>query len=63
MLHLVGYLRRCTKMMHGHTNIKFSYPCQVYMPDRKIIMCMLYEMSVSTEINCVILKCVWIQIN
>jgi len=23
LLHLVGYLR-CTKMMHGHTNIKFT---------------------------------------
>jgi len=22
LLHLVGYLHRCTKMMHGHTNIK-----------------------------------------
>ena len=21
-LHVVGYLRRCTKMMHGHTNTK-----------------------------------------
>jgi len=23
LLLLVGYLRRCTKTMHGHTNIKF----------------------------------------
>jgi len=23
LLHIFGYLRRCTKMMHGHTNIKF----------------------------------------
>jgi len=23
LFHLVGYLHRCTKMMHGHTNIKF----------------------------------------
>jgi len=23
LLHLVGYLDRCTKMMHGHTNIEF----------------------------------------
>jgi len=22
LLHLVGYLHRCTKTMHGHTNIK-----------------------------------------
>ena len=24
LLHLVGYLHRCTKMMHGHTNIKIA---------------------------------------
>ena len=23
LLHLVGYLHRCTKMLHGHTNVKF----------------------------------------
>jgi len=23
LLYLVGYLHRCTKVMHGHTNIKF----------------------------------------
>jgi len=23
LLHLVGYLNRCTKIMHGHTNINF----------------------------------------
>jgi len=23
LLHLVGYLHRCTKAMHGHTNIRF----------------------------------------
>jgi len=23
LLHLVGYLHRCTKMMHGETNIKW----------------------------------------
>jgi len=24
LLHLVGYLRLCTKVMQGHTNIKFT---------------------------------------
>jgi len=24
LLHVVGYLHRCTKMMHGHTNIMFT---------------------------------------
>ena len=25
LLHLVGYLDRCTKMMHGHTDVKFNW--------------------------------------
>jgi len=24
LLHFVGYLHRCTKMMHGQTDIKFT---------------------------------------
>jgi len=30
-LHLVGYLHRCTKMMHGHTNVNFI-KLMVYSP-------------------------------
>ena len=33
MLHLVGYLHRCTKMMHGHTNIKRLWPNLRYYLD------------------------------
>jgi len=35
-LHLVGYLHRCTKMMHGHTNINFINAKQV----KEIHLCM-----------------------
>ena len=38
LLHLVGYLHRCTKMMHGHTNTKFCYILFVLLYDTLMIV-------------------------
>jgi len=32
LLNLVGYLHRCTKMMHGQTNVKFNVVKSIF-PD------------------------------
>ena len=51
LLHLFGYLHRCTKMMHGHTNIEFKFLSLKYF--RTAVTKIQQKLSFKVGKNCV----------